>query len=1358
MLETRLTDYTLTSLGQFGERARPIKAELQEAALIIGLGQVGLHAVARTHDMLDAMLSARERQSNIRMLAIHRQRSIREETVLPREERLVLSLDLPAWSDVPGRYAQLGVAQWWPHSPRAREVQADPTLVRAYSRLMLFDNAALVSETLYKLMRWVQDVGTGRNLQLKRRVYILASLAESESSGMLFDVVSRLRALATPKPTEIIGVFSLRAFNNPADPDNTLAMANVYAALREIDAYTLHPDAFPSTLPVIGHTLDRAKSPRALDTILLTDDAASDTQEPPETALAEFVTTWIAASLLPPEQAPPLPQPVALEKGVDRFGGYSTFGVSKLALPTRAAMDLAAVGLSQATLRAVKSAHAAMPTSDWVNGIAADARRAVLESDVLKTGEVLDRLRDWQFEFSAAGLTRKQEIRQTRGEPSRMTELVQAEWRRLERESVGEFAVEGTTAATPDTLRYRIDTRLGVHMRELRASMQAAPVELAYAQGYGLIWTVSALEKLHQEMLRTAQALQGRITEAQAGYQNAHAAVFQAAQQHDAKSGARLSGSRKAVVAELESCAEAALNAAVRLIETQARADAWQGLVALVADLREQVRDVLAQVDQASRALSEFETAARQAMEQAAAQPPAFPAGVALTEDWYVSGIRSLANVGQLPPRELLQRVYTAWKPPSDLLPERKLVRFLADIRQASRRTLATAFQFADLYEFLSQNEDKPAFKQALTILPNAATPAMTPLVDDKHGAPAPFEIVREVKRPFSALSPVQQGITRGFVPSPDPDEILVLRLLHGVMAEALPPLREAYRRAYDRAGAEGMPLHVDRRWDSTMADLVHTSARREISIIWERMMDALPKHPHTMQQPLDALVRALSIALDVEGTATAPNLPPDLRLVLFKLRPFRLKLPPPNCPMMFVYSHRAAEELAEDIFRAITPLPMEEQFAFVVNVSGRPDMEQIVESLRRVDFTVLVLDEAAIKHLVSARLPTRALSDLVLNQVSLTTVSPFFTRGPVPEHMFFGREREINEVRSKLRTHSVALIGGRRIGKTSTLQRIQRLLEPEESEYVPYYLDCHGATNYQSFFWLINRRWNVAIKQDAKPVEFEDVITALQAKHPGKNIVVLLDEVDSLLNFDRQTENQETLFRTFRSLSNEKRCQYVFSGEKWLMRAITNPYSALFNFAQVVRLEPLPPKVVHHLVADPSEMLNIWMEQSDQVIERIYQISAGHPNIVQMICQAMIEELDQDPSNANLINFEHLDKATSRRTLQEEIVQTIWGQMNPLARLITLIWPEGERYLSLKQIEAALAKIGLPSIPPERMERTAKDLELYCFVRPTNGDRLELIPMAFPAILDFMTDKRRQIDIVRRHYEADPDGNIPPR
>jgi hypothetical protein len=81
-------------------------------------------------------------------------------------------------------------------------------------------------------------------------------------------------------------------------------------------------------------------------------------------------------------------------------------------------------------------------------------------------------------------------------------------------------------------------------------------------------------------------------------------------------------------------------------------------------------------------------------------------------------------------------------------------------------------------------------------------------------------------------------------------------------------------------------------------------------------------------------------------------------------------------------------------------------------------------------------------------------------------------------------------------------------------------------------------------------------------------------------------------------------------------------------------------------------------------------------------------------------------------------------------------------------------RFLSLTEIEDLLREVGVDSIPPEQLDRTAKDLELYCFVRPRENDRLELIPIAFPAILDFMTDKRRQIEIVRQHYQTEPQGS----
>lgn len=1347
---------TLAALGQFGDRARPVAAQLHQAVLVIGLGSIGMKAVARTHGMLEHLLTRREWQNNVRLMAIARRRSLREEAALPREERLSLDIDTLPWSDVPGRYSAMGVPQWWPHSPRAREVLDEPAQVRAYNRLLLYDNAALVSETLYKLVRWLHDVGTGRELDLERHIFVMASLAEAEGSALIFDVVSRLRRLCGTRPATITGVFSLRDYPRESDPDDTLAMANVYASLREMDAYTLQPAMFPSLLPAIGHTLPPVPPRPALDAIYLTEDMMEQSPEVPESALAELVTTWIAAGLEPNQQQAQIPQPIPHQPGVDRFSGYSTFGVSKVALPTRAAMDLAAVGLAQAVLRAIKTTQVPVQNAPWVNATLAQARDIVLDGGMLRVPDVAERMRDWAASLSAKGLIRTLEARAGRGESVTLLALVRAEVRRLEREMITDSLTEsGAVNAIPDSLRVRMDDALNSGLAEVRAALLDSPVELAYRHGYGLYWTLSALETLHHQMEMLLPQLNRVEDEADAAFQNTRDELFTIADQFDARAGGRYSGNRRLPLDDLDARAAAVLNAASGWVASQARIAAWIALREIVDALVAEVRDLVPTIDRTIAGLAAFEDTCRRAMEETVTSPPTYPAAVLLTQDWYAQGIQKIAGMRQMSPQELLNRVYDVWSH-LDADPENRMRRFIAEMLDAARRTLAGIFTFTDLHDFLAEHGHQSVFRQALAQLPGAATPLLTPVIDEAHPAPARYEIVRKLARGSDVLPPPQPGVARTTVYATDPDEIAVLRIVHGMMAEALPAMREAYRRAYDRAGAEGMPLHIDRRWDAIMADLVHTSARREISLIWENLINELRQPAGALGGSLHALVHSFAVALDVEDTTRYPeNTPPDMHLVVYKLRPFRLKLPPPHCAILFLYSNRAASEVGPEMMEAITALPLEEQFAFVIDITGRPDIEDVIEPLRHVDFTILVLREADVKHLIGARQPTRALSDFVLNQVSLTTVSPFFTRGPVPEHMFFGREREINEVRSKLRTHSVALIGGRRIGKTSTLQRIQRLLETRGSDYVPYYLDCHGANNYQSFFWLINRRWGVNVSQDANPVQFEEVVEALQQRHANKSIAILFDEVDSLMLFDRRPEHQETLFRTLRSLSNEKRCQFIFSGEKWLMRAIADPYSALFNFTQAVRLEPLPPKIVHRLVAEPFEMLNIWIEQSEQVINRIYQISAGHPNIVQMICQGMVEEMDQDGQNMSLLNVDHLDRATSRRILQEQIVQTIWGQMNPLAKLITLTWPEGARFLSLSEIEAQLAEVGLSKIPPERLERTAKDLELYCFVRPREHDRLELIPMAFPAILDFMTDKKRQIEITRRHYEDDAQATM---
>ena len=74
------------------------------------------------------------------------------------------------------------------------------------------------------------------------------------------------------------------------------------------------------------------------------------------------------------------------------------------------------------------------------------------------------------------------------------------------------------------------------------------------------------------------------------------------------------------------------------------------------------------------------------------------------------------------------------------------------------------------------------------------------------------------------------------------------------------------------------------------------------------------------------------------------------------------------------------------------------------------------------------------LRQIIIARDPDKRLVEIILQQVDLTVVSPYMTSGPVPENMFFGRDHELKTITRKINDTSFALIGGRKIGKTSTL------------------------------------------------------------------------------------------------------------------------------------------------------------------------------------------------------------------------------------------------------------------------------------------------------------------------------------
>src|SRR6185295_8586634 len=91
---------------------------------------------------------------------------------------------------------------------------------------------------------------------------------------------------------------------------------------------------------------------------------------------------------------------------------------------------------------------------------------------------------------------------------------------------------------------------------------------------------------------------------------------------------------------------------------------------------------------------------------------------------------------------------------------------------------------------------------------------------------------------------------------------------------------------------------------------------------------------------------------------------------------------------------------------------------------------------------------------IIGARQPLQSLKDFILSEIDLVSVSPFKTDGPTSDDMFFGRENEIWEISEHAKTASYALIGGRKVGKTSILQQLNRRRLPRAG-FKPFYFTC---------------------------------------------------------------------------------------------------------------------------------------------------------------------------------------------------------------------------------------------------------------------------------------------------------------
>ncbi len=435
----------------------------------------------------------------------------------------------------------------------------------------------------------------------------------------------------------------------------------------------------------------------------------------------------------------------------------------------------------------------------------------------------------------------------------------------------------------------------------------------------------------------------------------------------------------------------------------------------------------------------------------------------------------------------------------------------------------------------------------------------------------------------------------------------------------------------------------------------------------------------------------------------------------------------PATLPLVITGAERIDAGLAAEIQSLAADMGAVSPFTVVVHPSASPVTEgatpQHTGHSGSVASGLIVIDTDDLSQLLESENTASALGRLIQRDMPLGQISPFVASGPVPLTMFYGREYEIKALMRGLYDKSLAVIGGRRIGKTSFLSRVhQELLQSQD--FVPVYVDCHHVSDDTGFLHTLSLMGGVPVESASVEV-LRRVVMRLRAQQESTDqiIVLELDEVDNLLRYDMAVDMR--LFRVLSALSDEGLCRFVLCGERVLAGALQDPSLPLQTSFRSLKLGYLTQDDATRLVREPLAGLGIAVQDPEQTVAEIVALSGRHPNILQTICQMLVERVAE--REERVILAQDLAAVSQSAAFRDMFFEVSWGNATTLERLISVLMAP-KQVFGPGQVRLALEKLGI-RVPDQELALALQGLVLTSLIVP-RGTEYAFTSDAFSRIL----------------------------
>jgi hypothetical protein len=249
---------------------------------------------------------------------------------------------------------------------------------------------------------------------------------------------------------------------------------------------------------------------------------------------------------------------------------------------------------------------------------------------------------------------------------------------------------------------------------------------------------------------------------------------------------------------------------------------------------------------------------------------------------------------------------------------------------------------------------------------------------------------------------------------------------------------------------------------------------------------------------------------------------------------------------------------------------------------------------------------------------------------------NPYYIGPPVRPPMFFGRKELLRYIRESFEgdqphAHVIALVGPRRIGKTSLLYQL-RYQTPTKCVYVFIDLQGIGKADTAHLLYYLTVEISHAITDRGLEVTkprlkdfvdqpyqafdsyIEGVLRSLGATH----LVLMIDEMEVLFRRGEQGQiDVMNLLAYFRSMVQRGAFGMITSGVTPLaeleLSALGSPF---FNIAVSKHVSFLEREAAIELIQQPMYGL---LKYDTQAIEYLLKLSGGHPYLLQFLCWSIV-------------------------------------------------------------------------------------------------------------------------------------------